>query len=173
MENTLIIFTSDNGPYSEEGGDRTSLIATGYTEVQTDLYEGEYGAYHAVWNGNIPSGRESGCFRVLGLHAYLRRTDRRNPPTQSDGEHIADTAGGRGARRTNYLYLNSWRWGRQADTGGLEIAPPDIRDEGDTSCILRPDRGNHNIKQLFPEKTEELKTIMQEARVDDPSWPLF
>ena len=181
MENTLIIFTSDNGPHREGGGDPDFFNSNGiYRGYKRDLYEGGIRVPTiAVWNGNIPSGRESGfAFAFWDYMPTFAELIEKTLPTKSDGVSILPTLlEEEGQQERDYLYFEFLEMGgRQAVIqGDWKLLHLDIRDGGRYELYnIASDPGeNHDIKHLYPEKTEELKTIMQEARVDDPNWPLF
>ena len=60
-ENTIIIFTSDNGPHREKGGDPEFFGSAGiYRGIKRDLYEGGIREPLVVsWKGKIRAGTQS------------------------------------------------------------------------------------------------------------------
>ena len=60
-ERTLIMFTSDNGPHQEGGGDPAFFRSSGGLRgIKRDLYEGGIRVpMIARWSGTIPAGRVS------------------------------------------------------------------------------------------------------------------
>ena len=60
-ENTLIIFTSDNGPHREGGNDPDFFNSNGmYRGYKRDLYEGGIRVPTIVsWQGHVPTGTET------------------------------------------------------------------------------------------------------------------
>ena len=60
-ENTMIIFTSDNGPHREKGGDPEFFDSNGiFRGIKRDLYEGGIRVPLIIsWKGKIKPGRES------------------------------------------------------------------------------------------------------------------
>src|SRR6185436_1303666 len=59
--NTLILFTSDNGPHKEGGVDPDFFHSSGpFRGIKRDLYEGGIRVpLIAVWAGKIPAGQVS------------------------------------------------------------------------------------------------------------------
>lgn len=66
-ENTLIIFTSDNGPHKEKGGDPDFFNSHGiYRGIKRDLYEGGIRVPLIIsWKGTIQPGRVSNHLAAL------------------------------------------------------------------------------------------------------------
>jgi arylsulfatase A len=66
-ENTIIIFTGDNGPHQEKGGDPDFFASTGiFRGIKRDLYEGGIREPLIVsWKGKIKSGSQSNHVAAL------------------------------------------------------------------------------------------------------------
>jgi len=180
-ENTLIIFTSDNGPHREGGGDpdffNSNSIYRGY---KRDLYEGGIRVPTVVsWQGKVPSGRESDF--AFAFWDYMPTfAELLNVPfvENTDGVSILPTLLGEGEqKKQDYFYFEFQELGgRQAVIkGDWKLIHLDIRDGGrfELYNIASDPSENHNLIDLFPQKTAGLKKIMKEARTDDPNWPLF
>jgi arylsulfatase A-like enzyme len=191
-ENTLIIYTSDNGPWNQPG-----FIAKKKGHPEGSVFWGEAGplragkgsAYEAGsrvpcivrWPGKVPEGRVSDAiFATIDLLPTLGSLTGYELPTDRviDGVDQTDllmSNSDQGARET-YLYMHAasshpvairsgkWKlllperkpeggWGYLEDygTNGLELYDLDT-DIGE----------QNNLAAKFPEKTEELKTLMQE-----------
>lgn len=181
MENTLIIFTSDNGPHREGGADPDFFNSNGmYRGYKRDLYEGGIRVPTiAVWEGSIPAGRENGfAFAFWDYMATFAELVEEELTTGTDGVSILSTLLEQGEQEErDYLYFEFLEMGgRQAVMqGDWKLLHLDIRNGGryELYNIASDPSENHDIKHLFPRKTEELKKIMQEARVDDANWQLF
>lgn len=181
-ENTLIIFTSDNGPHREGGGDPDFFNSNGiYRGHKRDLYEGAIRVPTIIsWEGKVPPGRESGFpFAFWDYMPTFARLTGQGIPENTDGINILPLLLGKESvmAERDYFYFEFHELGgRQAVIkGDWKLLCLDIRDGGRYElCNLASDPSeNHNLLDRFPQKTAELKKIMEEARTDDPNWPLL
>ncbi|SEA52022.1 Arylsulfatase A [Porphyromonadaceae bacterium KH3R12] len=181
-ENTLIIFTSDNGPHREGGGDPDFFNSNGiYRGYKRDLYEGGIRVPTIIaWQGKIASGKESSFpfafWDYMPTFAELLKTD---SPENTDGISILPTLLNKkeGQKKRDYFYFEFQELGgRQAVIkDNWKLLHLDIRQEGlyELYNLASDPSENHNLLDLYPQKAAELKEIMKKARTDDPNWPLF
>lgn len=181
LENTLIIFTSDNGPHQEGGADPDFFNSNGiYRGYKRDLYEGAIRVPTIIsWEGRVPSGSEShfpfAFWDYLPTFADLTGQD---APATTDGINILPALFGKeGQAERDYFYFEFHELGgRQAVIkGDWKLLHLDIRQGGryELYNIASDPSENNNLMDLFPEKAAELQEIMEAARSDDPDWPLF
>lgn len=181
LENTLIIFTSDNGPHREGGADpdffNSNSIYRGY---KRDLYEGGIRVPTIVsWQGKTPKGKENHFAFAFWdyLPTFAELLDKSLPATTDGISILPVLLGKEGQQERDYFYFEFQEMGgRQAVIqGDWKLLHLDIRDGGryELYNLASDPSEHHDIMQLFPAKAEELKTIMKEARVDNPVWPLF
>ena len=181
LDNTLIIFTSDNGPHGEGGGDPDFFNSNGiYRGYKRELYEGGIRVPTIIsWQGKVAEGKESNFpfafWDYLPTFADILQTDIKG---ETDGVSILPTLLGEGKQRErDYFYFEFQEMGgRQAVIkGDWKLLHLDIRNGGEYELynIASDPSENHNIIDQFPDISEELKTIMEEARTEDPDWPLF
>src|SRR5258705_5736822 len=118
LENTLIIFTSDNGPHREGGGDPDFFNSNGiFRGIKRDLYEGGIRVpFIAYWKGKIVPGTREQPGAVWDIYpTFLELAGR--PATQNiDGISILPTLTRKGKQKEHeYFY---WEFhennGRQA-----------------------------------------------------------
>lgn len=180
-DNTLIIFTSDNGPHREGGGDpdffNSNSIYRGY---KRDLYEGGIRVPTIIsWQGKVAAGAENNFpfafWDYLPTFAEILEVE---PETKTNGVSILPTLlGNDGQKERDYFYFEFQEsGGRQAIIKeDWKLLHLDIRNGGiyELYNIASDPSENHNLITLYPEKAEELKEIMKNARTDDPNWPLF
>ena len=180
-DNTLIIFTSDNGPHREGGNNpdffNSNSMFRGY---KRDLYEGGIRVPTvASWTNHVPVGTESDF--AYAFWDYM--------PTFADlvGQEIGHDVDGisvlptllglDGQQPHDYLYFEFQELGgRQAVIKDKwKLLHQNIRSGGTFELYnLASDPGeNHNVIELYPRKAEELKQIMLEARTEDDNWKLF
>lgn len=114
-ENTLVIFTSDNGPTSAGGADPKFFDGNGpYRGIKFELYEGGIRCpMIARWPGKIEAGSEtahlSAHWDLMPTAAELAGVD---PPTEIDGISFLPTLIGEGQQQQHdYLY---WETGAKA-----------------------------------------------------------
>lgn len=181
IENTLIIFTSDNGPHREGGGDPDFFNSNGiYRGYKRDLYEGGIRVPTIIsWQGKIDEGKKSNFpfafWDWLPTFADILQTEIKG---DTDGVSILPTLTGKGEQnQRDYFYFEFQEMGgRQAVIkGDWKLLHIGIRNGGKYELynIASDPSENHNIIDQFPNISEELKTIMKEARTEDPDWPLF
>lgn len=180
-ENTLIIFTSDNGPHREGGGDPDFFNSNDiYRGYKRDLYEGGIRVPTIVsWQNKISCGEESdfafAFWDYLPTFAELLKV---SAPSKIDGISILPTLLGVGEqKKRDYFYFEFQELGgRQAVIKeNWKLIHLDIRDGGSFELynIASDPSENHNLIDLFPQKIAELKKIMKKSRTSDPNWPLF
>ena len=181
LENTLIIFTSDNGPHREGGGDPDFFNSNGiYRGYKRDLYEGGIRVPTIIsWHEKVAEGEESNFpfafWDYLPTFAEILKTDLQG---ETDGISILPTLIGDGeqAKRDYFYFEFQEMGGRQAVIkDDWKLLHLNIRDEGrfELYNIASDPSENHNIIAQFPDKADQLKTIMIQARREDPNWPLF
>lgn len=181
-ENTLIIFTSDNGPHREGGNNPDFFNSNGvFRGYKRDLYEGGIKVPTiASWQGNIPTGESSDLtyafWDYLPTFADLLGSDIDH---NIDGISILPTLLGKeGQKEHEYFYFEFQEMGgRQAVVkGNWKLLHQNIRSENPTYELynLASDPSEvHNVIELYPEISEELKQIMKDARTEDENWKLF
>lgn len=106
-ENTLVIFTSDNGPHREGGHDPDFFGSRGALRgIKRDLYEGGIRVpFLARWPGKVPAGKISG--QVLAFWDFLPTACEladMDPPDSLDGISVLAPLLGRGGVKHPPLY---------------------------------------------------------------------
>ena len=183
-ENTLVIFTSDNGSHSEGGYHYSMLDSNGPLRGgKRDLYEGGIRVPTiAWWPGSIEPGAESdlisGFQDMLPTFAELAEAV---PPPGIDGISIVPTLLGTGGQKVHeYLY---WEFhehgGKQAVRwGDWKAVRLNVRQNPDDAPVelynLAEDIGEeHDVADRHPEIVGQMVEYMQEAHIPNKVFPLF
>ncbi|GBD36275.1 Arylsulfatase [bacterium HR36] len=176
---TLILFSSDNGPHGEGGHDPKFFQSSGNLRgMKRDLYEGGIRVpLIAWWPGRIPAGKVSaqvGWFAdVLPTLADLAGA---KPPEGLDGVSLVPTLLGkeREQRPPRYLYWEFYerggaqavRWGKWKGVckpfwGRLELYD------------LESDPGESgDLAEQHPDVVAKLQALLKEAHEPSPLWPI-
>ncbi|MVM32933.1 sulfatase-like hydrolase/transferase [Spirosoma sp. HMF4905] len=182
-KNTLVIFTSDNGPHVEGGADPTFFNSSGgFRGVKRDLYEGGIREpFIAHWPGVVkPGSRNEFIGAFWDLLPTFTELAGASTPTRLDGLSFVPSLTGKGIQKKHaYLY---WEFhengGRQAvrqdnwKAVRLQVAnnpngPIELFD------LAQDPAESHDIATKNPEKAEQLSRIMNEAHIESPLFPLI
>lgn len=177
-ENTIIIFTSDNGPHVEAGADPEYFDSNGpLTGFKRDLYEGGIRVPMIVsWPGKIAAGSTSDLVSAFwdfpATFTEILGTDSLNQASW-DGLSIAPTLMGQeGQEQHQYLY---WEFhekgGRQAIRKGKwkGVRYNVFKDRESTPELydLSADIGEqNNVADQYPEIAEEMALLMTKSRTE-------
>ncbi len=174
LNNTLLIFTSDNGPHTEGGGDpnffNTEKLLRGF---KRSLYEGGVRVpFIAVWPGHIPAGVTTnqvaaGWDMMATFNEMLGQQATWTQATQ--GLSVLPTLINQGTQaQHDHLYFEFHEEnGRQMVRKGEWVL---IRQNVNTTPALELynlDQDlyeNNNLANQYPDKVQELKTIMDTDR---------
>jgi arylsulfatase len=131
---TLIVFTSDNGPTFNGGTDSTFFHSAGpFRGLKTMLYDGGIRVpMVARWPGRIPAGTVSSYASSFDDYMpTLAAISGVAPPVASTGTSLLPVFEGRAATPREYLYwefqgkqavrLGAWKGIRDAATGAFEL----------------------------------------------------
>ena len=178
--NTLVIFTSDNGPH-QEGKNNPKLFnpAGPLRGMKRALYEGGVRVpFIARWPGKIKAGTTNDHIGYFGdLMATVAELTKQPAPQGLDSLSFAPTLMGNKAKQPQhkYLYYEFYeQGGRQSVRFGNWKA---IREPMLTGKIylydLAKDLGETtNIADQHPAIVKQAAAYMNEAHVDDPVWPV-
>ncbi len=180
-KNTLIIFTSDNGPHQEGGGDPVFFKSVGgFRGNKRDLSEGGIRVpFIAKWNGSIKPGTSSehvGAF--WDLFATFAELANAKPAQKTDGISIVPALTRKKIQQQHdYLY---WEFheqgGKQAVRKGnwkairLQV---DTKPDGPVELYdLSKDPAEiNNLAGKYTAKAKELELLMKEAHTRSALFP--
>jgi len=176
-DNTIVFFSSDNGPHKEGGADPNFFDSNGPLRgIKRDLYEGGIRVpMIARWPGKIQAGASSAepwaFWDFLPTAAELGGG---KVPTASDGLSMAPALLGQPQRRHNYLYwefyergfdqavrMKNWKGVRRGVDSPVEL------------YNLSDDLGEEkNAANQYPDIAAEIAAIMNNAHVDTELYPI-
>lgn len=177
-DNTIIVFTSDNGPHREGGADPDFFDSNGELKgYKRDLYEGGIRVPLIIhWPGKIKPGKTDHVSAFWDFIPTFSQLINAVPPS-TDGISFAPTLlGEAGQQQHTFLY---WEFHEQ---GGKQA----IRKGNWKAILLNVDQNNtqaelydlekdpseqHNVADVFPDSVRELKYLIQKARVPNPAFP--
>jgi len=198
--NTLVIFSSDNGPHKEGGNDPDFFDSNGpFRGIKRDLYEGGIREpFIACWPGTIRSGAvsefagafwdlyptfceaatsggEPGAVREPGAMAVGQ------PGLGIDGVSILPTLSGDTAHQRQHAYLywefhenggrQAIRWGKWK---GIRLNVHTTADAPLELYDLSQDLAEkNNVAAQHPDIIKKIMSMMREAHAPDKNWPLF
>lgn len=178
-EETLIIVTSDNGPYSEEGHFCDFFDCNGkFKGEKRDLYEGGiHVPFIAYWKGKIAPGTKSDidCAFWDYLPTFCDIAGI-SPPENIDGISFLPTLlGEEQVKKHDYLYWEFTEGGpKQAIKQGNWKAIRFLNKNKTELFDLSTDSGeNNDVSDLYPEKTAELIKLMESAHQKNEVFPLY
>jgi arylsulfatase A-like enzyme len=181
-ENTVVMFSSDNGPHKEGGSDPAFHDCNGPLRgIKRDLYEGGIRVPLVVrWPGKVKGAQTSDhvCahWDMLPTIAEIAGAD---APKKTDGISFYPTlvgqeAAGRSQRAHEFLYWEFHERGfqqaaRMGKWKGVLLkygGEPELYD-------LAGDIGEeHNVAEKNPEIVAKIEAYLKTARSDDPEWPI-
>ena len=176
--NTLVLFSSDNGPHKEGGVDPKFFNSGGPLRgIKRDLYEGGIRVpLMARWPGKIKPGQTSSeiCAFWDFLPTAAEVADAKAPP-QLDGISLVPTLFGKAqTNHHDFLYwefhergfqqagrMSDWKAVRPEANGPLELYD------------LKTDIGEKtNVADKHPDIVAKMDSLLKNARTDSPDWPV-
>ena len=174
---TLILFSSDNGPHREGGHDPNFFDSNGPLRgIKRDLYEGGIRVpFIAYWPGKIKPGVSDQPLAFWDLLPTLAEIVGQPAPAGIDGHSMLPTLLGRGAQRQHeYLYwefhergfaqairMNQWKGVRKTGQAKLELYDLSS-DPGET----------RNVAEANPAIARKLLAYMGLAHTDSKEFPV-
>ncbi|MGB4709083.1 MAG: arylsulfatase [Fuerstiella sp.] len=177
-DNTVVMFSSDNGPHNE-GGHHPELFnpAGPLQGMKRDLYEGGVRVPLIVrWPGTTAAGTTSDHVGYFGdLMATVAELASVQPPENCDSISFAPTITGRPAEQKQHKYLY-WEFyeqgGKQAVRCGNWKAIRMPWMTGKTQLFdLSKDIGEQtDLASQHPDTVKKLEAMMKEAYTEHPNW---
>jgi arylsulfatase A-like enzyme len=176
-ENTLVMFSSDNGPHKEGGVNPDFFDSNGPLKgTKRDLYEGGIRVPTiARWPGKVEAGSEcdhiSAFWDVLPTFAELAGAQK---PAGIDGISFAPALLGKPQKKHEYLY---WEFhegsSKQAVRMGDFKAVRRVPSRPVELYNLKSDIGeDNNIASKHPDIVAKARNLFEASRTDADVWPL-
>jgi len=175
--NTLVIFTSDNGPHKEGGHSPEFFKSSGPLRgIKRDLYDGGIRVPSIVrWPGVVGEGKTSDfVWAFWDMLPTLAEVAGTRAPAGLDGQSIVPVLTGREQKPHEYLYWEfheggffqgvrhgKWKAVRKGLGGKLELYDV-AADIGESS----------NVAAGNPEVVGSIERYLATARTDDPNFPV-
>lgn len=182
LENTLVIFSSDNGPHRENGGDPEFFDSNNiFRGIKRDLYEGGIRVpFVAYWKGKIKPASTDQPAALWDLFPTFQQLAGIPVSAKTDGISILPTLLKKGKQgQHEFLY---WEFhennGRQAVRWqNWKAVKLNVSKDANASIELYdlskdPSEGN-NIAAQYPEIVKKMARFIEQAHVANPDWPLL
>jgi len=181
-ENTVIIFSSDNGPHREKGGDPDFFDGSGpFRGIKRDLYEGGIRVPLIIsWKGKIKAGTKTNHVAAFwDLFPTFQQLANKPVNKNIDGISILPLLLGKPQQEHEYLY---WEFhesgGRQAvlwkKWKAVKLNVSTSKDEPMELYDLSKDPGERtNIAMKHPDIVKKMDALIKEAHVKNVDWILL
>lgn len=177
-KDTVVFFTSDNGPHREGGNDPVFFNSDGAVRgIKRDLYDGGIRVPMIVrWPRKVKAGSVTGHVAYHGdMMATLAEITGARPPKNIDSISFLPTLLGKGDRQEQhkYLYWEFYEGGsKQAVRMGKwkAVRMPMITGEIELYDLSQDLKEQNNIASKHPGLVKQMGAIMDEAHLPNPNW---
>jgi arylsulfatase A-like enzyme len=176
--NTLVLFTSDNGPQPDRRVTIDRFHSAGPLRgMKRDLYEGGIRVpLIARWPGNVPAGATSDWIGYFGdVFATLCELTNQPVPKKLDSISMLPTLTGKpgNQRRHDYLYWEFYEQGTKQAVRWNDwkaVRMPMITGNTELYNLARDIGETNDVAAEHPDIVGRLEQMMQEAHVPNPVW---
>ena len=178
-ENTLVIFSSDNGPHREGGNDPDFFDSNGPLRgIKRDLYEGGIRVPTlAWWPGKVAPGSVSDHIGYFGdfMATAAELIGVPTPPSATDGISILPTLLGRSAQQKAHPYLY-WEFYERGSMQAVRMGRwkgvrfPMLTGEIELYDLATDIGEERNIAAQHPEIVQRIRRAMEESHRPAPEW---
>jgi len=174
---TLVLFTSDNGPHREGGGDPAFFASSGGLRgIKRDLYEGGIRVpMIARWTDRVPSRQESDHpWAHWDLLPTLADVAGAEVPAGLDGMSMREALLGRSQATHRFFYWEfhergfqqAVRMGRWKAVRSAKDAPLELYD------LNQDPTEGHDVASVNPAVVAEIEAYLEVARTESERWPV-
>lgn len=177
-DNTVVMFSSDNGPHNEGGHNPQRFDPNGPLRgMKRDLTEGGIRVPFIVrWPGQTPAGQTSNHIGYFGdLMATAAELSGGNMPTENDSISFVPTITGKPDLQEPHPYLY-WefyeRGGKQAVRSGnwKAIRQPWMTGKTELYDLSQDIGETSNLAAEHPEQVQAMEAMMELAHQPHPNW---
>ena len=180
-DNTLIIFSSDNGPHRENGGDPEFFKSNGGLRgIKRDLYEGGIRVpFIAYWKGTIRPGTTDRISALWDLYPTFTQLAGIKTTKPVDGISLVPVFNSKMTREHDYLY---WEFhennGRQAvrwkNWKGVKLnVSKDVNPPLELYDLDHDPSEQFNVAQKHPDIAAKLTAMINRSHSPNKDWPLL
>ncbi len=180
-DNTLVIFTSDNGPHDESNHDLTRFSPAGpYSGIKRSLTDGGIRVpCIAWWPGRVPAGVESAHVAYFGdWMATAAELASAELPEGRDSVSFAPTLLGKGAAQAKHEFLY-WEFHERGFSQAVLYQGrwKGLRERSLTAPLALYDQQNDpaektNVAAEHPDIVAKLDDYLKFARSESADWPI-
>lgn len=176
-ENTIVFFSSDNGPHREGGIDPGFFDSNGQLRgIKRDLYEGGIRVPTIVrWPGNIQSGTVSDqVWAFWDFPPTAAEIAGTKMPKGIDGLSMQNALLGKPQTNHDYLY---WEFHEQGGKRAIRMGDwKAVRSQWNGPIELYDLKNDlaeaHNLAHVHPDRLAIFETIFKEARTESNFYPI-
>jgi len=177
-EQTIVIFSSDNGPHKEGGADPKFFQSSGpFRGIKRDLYEGGIRVPFIVrWPGKIKPGTASSYMGAFwDLLPTLTEVAGEKPPKDIDGISFLPTLLGQTqTNRHDFLYWEFHERGFQqaARMGDWKAVRPEAGEPLELYNLKSDPGEKENVASAHADVIEKFEAYFKTARTESNLWPI-
>lgn len=180
--NTLIIFTSDNGPHRENGGDPVFFNSNGnFTGIKRDLYEGGIRVPFIAWQQGVTKPGTVNTMPAALWDMYPTFLDMAKVKVTQlvDGISLLPAFKGLKQKQHSYLY---WEFheggGKQAvRMGNWKAVKLNVSTDANPAVelydIVKDPKEKNNVAAQNPAVVKKMEQLMKDAYTPNKDWPLL
>jgi arylsulfatase A len=181
-KNTLIIFTSDNGPHKENGGDPVFFNSNGgFRGIKRDLYEGGIRVPFIAYQKGVTKAGTVNAMPAALWDLYPSFLQMAGAPVTKpvDGISLVPALKGQKQKQHAYFYWELHEAGgkqavRLGNWKGVRLnVSTDSRSPIELYDLKTDPAEKYNIASKHPDIVKKIEVIMKEAYVPNVDWPLM